>query len=111
MVPPPPEMIPVLIDAAKELKGPRRRLFMAKAVGAMGRGGQGWAQEHLGWCRETIRKGTHERDSGPTCADATSCRRRKRAEERLPKLLDAIRDIADAYSQADPDFQTDRLFT
>ena len=36
MVPPPPEMIPVLIDTAKELKGPRRRLFMAKAVRAMG---------------------------------------------------------------------------
>lgn len=111
MVPPPPEMIPVLIDTAKELKGPRRRLFMAKTVRATGRGGQRWAQEHLGWCRETIRKGTHELDSGLTCADATAGRRRKRAEERLPKRLDDIRDIADAYSQADPDFQTDRLFT
>jgi hypothetical protein len=104
-------LIPVLIDAAKELKGPRRRLFMAKTVRAMGRGGQRWAQEHLGWCRETIRKGTHELDSGLTCVDATSCRRRKRAEERLPHLLADIRQIADAHSQADPKFQTDRLFT
>jgi Rhodopirellula transposase DDE domain len=111
MVPPPPEMIPVLIDAAKDLKGPRRRLFMAKTIRAMGRGGQRWAQEHLGWCRETIRKGTHELDSGMTCVDALSCRRRKRAEERLPHLLDDIRQIADAHSQADPKFQTDRLFT
>lgn len=111
MVPPPPEMIPVLIDTAKELKGPRRRLFMAKTVRAMGRGGQRWAEEHLSWARGTIRKGAHELHSGMTCVDATSCRRRKRAEERLPHLRDDIREIADAHSQADPEFQTDRLFT
>ncbi len=34
------EMIPVLIDAAKALKGSQRRLFMAKTVKALGRGGQ-----------------------------------------------------------------------
>ena len=50
---PEPEMIPVLIDAAKALKGSQKRLFMAKTVQAMGRGGQRWAEEHLGWCRDT----------------------------------------------------------
>ena len=108
---PAPEMIPVLIDAAKALKGSPKRVFMAKAVAAMGRGGQCWAQEHLGWCRETIRKGTHELRSGMTCLDAFHCRRRKPAEEHLPRLLDDIRSIADGQSQADPKFQTDRLFT
>ena len=108
---PDPEMIPVLIDAAKALKGSQKRLFMAKAVGAMGRGGQRWAQENLGWCRETIRKGTHELRSGMTCVDAFHCRRRKPAEEHLPRLLDDIRSIADGQSQADPKFQTGRLFT
>jgi hypothetical protein len=108
---PDPEMIPVLIDAAKALKGSQKRLFMAKTVGAMGRGGQRWAQEHLGWCRETIRKGTHELRSGMTCADAFHCRRRKPAEEHLPRLLDDIRAIVDGQSQVDPRFQTDRLFT
>jgi hypothetical protein len=108
---PDPEMIPVLIDAAKALKGSQRRAFMAKTVGAMGRGGQRWAQVNLGWCRETIRKGTHELRSGMTCVDAFHCRRRKPAEEHLPRLLDDIRAIADGQSQADPRFQTDRLFT
>ncbi len=108
---PAPEMIPVLIDAAKALKGSQRRLFMAKTVRAMGRGGQRWALEHLGWCRDTIRKGTHELRSGMTCVDAFSARRRKPAEEHLPRLLDDIRDIADGDSQADPKFQTGRLFT
>ena len=107
---PAPEMIPVLIDAARELKGSQRRLFMAKTVAAMGRGGQLWAEAHLGWNRETIRKGTHELRTGMTCVDAFHCRRRKPAEEHLPRLLDDIRDIVDGQCQADPKFQTDRLF-
>ena len=108
---PDPEMIPVLIDTARTLKASQRRLFMAKTVQAMGRGGQRWAQEHLGWCRETIRKGMHELRTGMTCVDAFHCRRRKPAEEHLPRLLDDIRAIADGQSQADPKFQTERLFT
>ena len=108
---PAPEMIPVLIDAAKTLKGSQRRLFMAKAVSAMGRGGQVWAEAHLRWNRETIRKGMHELRTGMICVDAFSARRRKPAEEHLPRLLDDIRSIADGQSQADPKFQTDRLFT
>jgi hypothetical protein len=107
---PAPEMIPVLIDAAEALKGSQKRLFMARTVKAMGRGGQRWALGHLGWCRDTIRKGTHELDSGMTCVDAFSARRRKPAEEHLPRLLDDIRDIVDGQCQADPKFQTKRLF-
>lgn len=107
---PEPEMIPVLIDAAKALKAGQKRLFMARTVKAMGRGGQRWAEDHLGWCRDTIRKGMRELDSGMACVDAFHCRRRKPAEEHLPRLLDDIRDIADGYSQADPKFQSRRLF-
>jgi hypothetical protein len=108
---PDPAMIPVLIDTAKTLKGSQRRLFMAKTVAAMGRGGQTWAEAHLGWNRETIRKGMHELRTGMTCVDAFHCRRRKPAEEHLPRLLEDIRAIADGQSQADPKFQTKRLFT
>src|SRR5918998_6415951 len=99
---PDPEMIPVLIDTAKTLKGSQRRLFMAKTVAAMGRGGQIWAEAQLGWNRETIRKGRHELRTGMTCVDAFHCRRRKPAEEHLPRLLEDIRAIADAHSQATP---------
>src|SRR3954466_5325614 len=108
---PSPEMIPILIDAAKALKASQRRLFMAKTVSAMGRGGQVWAEAHLRWNRQTIRKGMHEFRTGMTCADAFHCRRRKPAEEHLPRLLEDIRAIANGQSQADPKFQTERLFT
>jgi hypothetical protein len=107
---PEPEMVTILIDTAKALRGSQKRQFMAKTVQALGRGGQCWAQEHLGWCRDTIRKGTHELRSGMTCVDAFHCRRRKPAEEHLPRLLDDIRDIVDGQCQADPKFQTERLF-
>jgi hypothetical protein len=46
-----------------------------------------------------------------TCMDAFHCRRRKPAEEHLTRLLEDIRSIADGQSQADPKFQTNRLFT
>jgi hypothetical protein len=108
---PSPEMIPVLIDTAKALKGSQRRTFMARTVDAMGRGGQIWAEAHLGWNRQTIRKGMHEFCTGMACLDAFHCRRRKSSEEHLPRLLDDIRAIADSQSQADPKFQTNRLFT
>jgi hypothetical protein len=104
-------MIPVLLGTAQALKGCQRRRFMAQTVQAMGRGGQGWAEAHLGWNRGTIRKAMHELRSGMTCVDAFSLRRRKPAEEHLPRLLDDIREIADGQSQTDPKFQTDRLFT
>ena len=107
---PAPEMIPVLIDTAEALKGSQRRRFMAQTVRAMGRGGQRWAMEHLGWCRDTIRKGSHELRSGMTCGDAFSARRRKPAEGHLPRLLDDIREIVDGQCQADPKFQAIRLF-
>jgi hypothetical protein len=45
-----------------------------------------------------------------TCIDAFSARRRTPAEEHLPRLLDDIRDLVDGQCQADPKFQTDRLF-
>src|SRR4051794_18136845 len=88
---PDPEMIPVLIDTANTFKASQRRLFMARTVAARGRGRQIWAEAHLGWNREPIRKGMHELRTGITGVAPFSCRRRKPAEEHLPRLLDDIR--------------------
>lgn len=100
-----------LIETAKALRGAERRLFMARTVQSLGPGGQRQAEAELGWSRVTIRKGTHELSSGITCCDAFCCRGRLRAEERLPGLLDDIRDLVTAQSQTDPRFRTQRLYT
>ena len=100
-----------LIETAQALKGSDRRLFMARTVKELGRGGQRLAERELGWDRETIRKGTHELESGVVCIDAFSARGRKRAEEHLPNLLDDMRAIVDSQSQVDPQFRSQRLYT
>lgn len=101
----------VFIDTARSLTGSARRLFMARVVQQLGRGGQRRAERALGWSRVTIRKGTHELTSGVTCVPAFNARGRKRAEDHLPHLLDDIRAIVDSQSQADPDFRSRRLYT
>jgi len=100
-----------LIETAKALKGADRRRFLARTVKEFGAGGQRLAERALGWNRQTIRKGLCELDSGVTCLDAFSLRRRKRAEEHLPQLLPDIKAIVDGQSQADPDFRSTRLYT
>ena len=99
------------IETAKALKGSARRLFMARTVKELGAGGQRRAERALEWGRMTIRKGTHELESGFTCLDAFSARGRKRVEVHLPHLLSDIKAIVDSQSQADPQFRTTRLYT
>lgn len=100
----------IFIETAKTLKGSDRRLFMAKVVKAMGKGGQRQAETELGWYRGTIRKGMRELDSGFRCYDNFSARGRKSAEDHLPKLLNDIKAIVETESQTDPTFQTTRLY-
>jgi Rhodopirellula transposase DDE domain len=100
-----------LMETAKTLHGSARRLFLARTVLALGPGGQRRVEEELGWNRQTIRKGLHELESGITCWDAFSSRGRLRAEERLPNLLEDLRDLVKAQSQTDPRFRTQRLYT
>src|SRR5437870_5634207 len=98
----------LFVDTARSLKGSARRLFMARTVKERGAGGPRRAERARGWSRVTIRKGTHEFESGFTCLDAFSARGRRRAEEHLPALLSAIPAIVESQSQTDPPFRTTR---
>jgi hypothetical protein len=84
---------------------------MARTVKELGPGGQRRAERELGWSRVTIRKGTHELESGFTCLDAFTARGRKRVEDHLPALLADIKAIVDRQSHTDPQFRTTRLST
>jgi hypothetical protein len=101
----------LFIDTAKQLKGSARRRFMARIVKELGPGGASRAERELGWNRKTMRKGTHEVESGISCLDAFSARGRKRAEEHLPNLLGDLKAIVDSQSQTDPQFKNKRLYT
>ena len=98
-------------DTARALKGHERRVFMARVVQSLGRGGQRQAERELGWDRAVIRRGKHELDSGMRWIEAYGARGRKRAEDHLPRLLDDIAAIVDGQSQTDPTFESTRLYT
>ena len=106
-----PEVKEYLQGTADALRGPDRRLFLARTVRALGPGGQRRAERELGWSRVTIRKGTRELATGIRCVDAFCLRGRQRAEQRLPNLLADIKAVVDAQCQTDPSFRTQRLYS
>ena len=101
----------LLIDTEKQLKGNTRRIFKAKVVKILGRGGQRLVEKEMGWNRGTIRKGMHELESGLQCVDAFSFRCRKKIEDHLPHLLEDIKAIVDPQSHTDPTFKTTKLYS
>jgi len=101
----------ILIQTAQQLKGSARRVFMARIVEALGKGGQRRAQRELHWCRDTIRKGQHELETGMECVDAFAARGRKPVEAHLPNLINDMRAIVEGQAQTDPTFRTPRLYT
>lgn len=104
------ELKTIFIETAQELKGYTRRIFKAKVVKGLGKGGQRRAEEELGWNRGTIRKGMAELEGNFAYLDNFRGRGRKPAEYYLPNLLDDIKTIAEAASQTDPTFQTTQLY-
>ena len=103
-------MASLLKDAANALKGESRRLFMAKTTKELGHGGQRLAERELGWCRETIRKAMRELNGGIVSVNAFNMRGRTKYVERLPRLVDDIRDIADQHVQIDATFRTEKTY-
>ena len=104
-----PALIALLQDTTRILKGHERRIFMAKTVRGLGKGGQRRAERELGWDRETIRKGDYELTHGPY-QDQYVARGRKKAEVHLPNLQEDIRDLVEPTSQTDPTFRTTRRY-
>ena len=83
---------------------------MGKVVHLLGRGGQSFAERVLEWNRGTIRKGLAELHNGQAIEDRFDQRGRRRAEERLPHLLDDIRSIVEPSAQTDPTFRSTRIY-
>ena len=100
----------IIIETGQELKGYARRIFQAKIVKVLGKGGQRKAEKELGWNRGTIRKGQAEMKGNFAYLDNFRLRGRKAAEYHLPNLLKDIEAIAEAASQTDPTFQTTQLY-
>ena len=105
------ELKQTYIRTAKTLKGSERRQFMAGIVKSLGDGGQAYVVREFHWGRKTIKKGLQELESGVPIRDHFSARGRKKAEARLPRLLEDISTIVAGQSQTDPSFRSPRLYT
>jgi len=93
-------------DAAQKLTGHRKRSFMAKVSEDYFDGSARKAETYLGWSRNAVQLGLHERRTGITCIDNYHARGRQPSETKLPNLLSDIRELVDGSAQADPKFQT-----
>jgi len=105
-----PEDIEIWKTTADKLSGKDKRLFMAKVVKRLGRGGQRFVENKFGWCRNTIRKGNDELN-GINREGDLSKRGRKKAEHHTPNLLDDIREIVEPLAQTDPSFRSTQLYS
>jgi hypothetical protein len=84
---------------------------MGSVVNLLGRGGQRFAEQELGWNRGTIRKGKLELQTGQSIKDRFHERGRQRTEDHLPQLLDDIRAIVEPSAQTDPTFRSTRIYS
>ena len=105
------DLIDLIKMASLHLKGSDRRKYMAKVVRFLGKGGQRKAEAVFGWYRGTIRIGEKELASGIDKIDRHHDKGRKKAEEKLPNLLNDIKEIIDSQSQIDSTFKTTKLYT
>ncbi|XEY23905.1 hypothetical protein UABHE_001664 [Candidatus Uabimicrobium helgolandensis] len=101
----------ILKSGAKNLKGSKRRAFLAKIVKDLLGGSARKGEREFGWSRRTIQKGIKESEKGKAEKDNYSNRGNKKTEEKIPKLEDDIREIVEPHSQADPSLKTSLVYT
>ena len=95
----------------EKLVGGNKRRAAAEIAIEYGVGGQSFVAKELQISRNTVRKGINEIKTGEIIEDRFSERGRKKVTEKLPEIEKDISEIMEGQSQADPKFQTTRLYT
>ena len=97
-------------DAARKLTGHRKRDFMAKVAEDYFGGSARRTETFLGWNRDSVQLGLHERQSGIICVDNYRARGRPKSEAVVSNLEANIASLVDVQAQADPKFQSTFLY-
>jgi hypothetical protein len=100
-----------LKDASRKLTGPKKRAFMATVTADYLDGSARKAETDLGWKRQTVQLGLHERRTGLVCVDNYRARGRQKTEAKLPQLPPDIHELVEGQAQADPDLKTTFAYT
>lgn len=93
-------------DAGKKLTGSLKRDFMAKVTEDYFDSSARKAETVLGWNRQSVQLGLHERRTGIVCVENYQARGRHKTEEVMPNLEADIRSLVDGQAQADPKFES-----
>ena len=92
--------------ASATMSGADRRSFQAAMTLKYCRGNARKAERVLGWNRDTVELGLHERRTGLTCVGAQGvCCGTWRWEEKYPAAAEALWRLAEAHCQQDPSFR------
>ena len=103
----------LLKSAADQLRGSKRRIFLADICVQLCDGNARQAENRFGWGRETIVKGLEERVADPEelATRSSNHRGKKRSEDQNPQLAIDIRLIVEPQTQTDPELKSERLYT
>jgi hypothetical protein len=96
-------------EAVKRLKGYQRREYIALVSLEYFDGNARKTEREMGWGRECTQKGLKEQETGIRCLDNYSGSGRRRTEDQIPHLSEAIKSLADPQTQADPAMKNSAL--
>lgn len=98
-------------SAATRLTGQERRAFIAEVTQTLCHGSARRSERLFGWGRQTAELGLREAEFGIHCVEHFEERGRVRSEDADPALAQAIRELADPHTQADPQMQSALRYT
>lgn len=107
----PTQMVGLILRLVALIPWPVRRRAMGDVTLSLLDGKHRVAEAVFGWNRATVQLGMNECRTGITCINDLSTRRRPKAEEKYPGLLDDIRQIMEPSSEAESRLRTTLLYT
>ena len=96
---------------AKSLKGYARRVFQAVVTVEHAEAKPRKAETLFGWNRDAVKRGLCEQRIGREIRSISSSRGRPRVETTNKDLLSTAQKLLDEQSQADPKFQSAKIYT
>ena len=106
-----PAVVQVVRQSVKSIKGPARRRLQATICQCFGILSPRRAESLFQWNRKTVARGFEELHTPQKINRQSAGRGRPRIETKHPEILALLKEQLDEKTQADPKFQSDKLYT
>jgi hypothetical protein len=104
-------MVDLIVRLVDLIPWPIRRSAMGDVTTSLLDGKSRVAEDVFGWNRATVELGINEFRTKVLCINNISTRRKPKAEEKAPRLLDDIIEIMNPHSQAESHLRTTLIYT